>query len=61
MQFLQASAGHLKIKLVVERDSYKEVIEGTFLRTMPMVDLQFEYVTEIARRANGKRQYVIGG
>lgn len=61
MQFLQANAGQLKIKLVVEGDSYMETIESTFLRTMPMVDLEFEYVAEIARRANGKRQYVIGG
>ena len=59
MQFLQKSAGRLEIKLVVEGDSYKETIEETFLRTMPMVDLHFEYVGEIARRPNGKRQYVV--
>lgn len=59
MQFLQANAGSLKIKLVVEGDSHKEVIENTFLRTMPMVDLEFEYVQTIARRSNGKRQYVV--
>jgi phenylacetate-CoA ligase len=59
LQFIQEKAGLLRVRLVANPSANRAQIERTLESRIPAVDLEFEYVSLIERRPNGKRKYFV--
>ena len=59
LQFVQEQAGALRVRAVPISGANTGLVERTLRRSLPMVELEFEYVPVIRRAANGKRRYLI--
>jgi phenylacetate-CoA ligase len=59
LQVVQEKAGSLRIRIVPQPGAQRERIEKFLLHRMPMVTLEFEYVTSIERSASFKRKYFV--
>jgi phenylacetate-CoA ligase len=59
LQFVQEQAGSMRVVLVTSRAFDTGLIEQTLQRRIPMVELEFEYVSAIQRAENGKRKYFV--
>jgi phenylacetate-CoA ligase len=59
LQFVQERDGHLRVRLVPADNQDRAFIERTLRRRLPMAVLEFDYVAQIDRRTNGKRQYFV--
>jgi phenylacetate-CoA ligase len=59
VQFVQDRAGHLQVRLVTTARADRSRLEYILKKRLTMVRLDFDYVSEIKRNANGKRRYFI--
>ena len=59
IQFVQDKAGSLRVRIVLNLGAEKDQIQRTFEQRIPMAQLEFEYVSVIERRPNGKRRYFV--
>ena len=59
IQFVQDSEGLLRIRLVTTVQANKRQLEEILEQRLPMVKIDFEYLSFIERNPNGKRQYFI--
>jgi phenylacetate-CoA ligase len=61
LQFVQDQAGLLRVRLAPTFRADREQIQRTLEHRLPMVRLEFEYVSLIERNPNGKRRYFVDG
>ena len=59
LQFVQNTAGILRVRLVAKNGADKGQIQRVLERRIPAVQLEFEYVSRIERNPNGKRKYFV--
>lgn len=59
LQFVQERAGQMRVCLVVDANADRSQIQKVLERRLPMVRLDFDYVSHIERLSNGKRRYFI--
>jgi phenylacetate-CoA ligase len=59
LQVVQDKAGLLRVRLVANPGADRDRIQQIFVRRMPMVALEFEYVPSIERSPSGKRRYFV--
>jgi phenylacetate-CoA ligase len=59
IQFVQDKAGSLRVRIVPALGAQRDQIQRTFEHRIPMARLEFEYVSVIERRPNGKRRYFV--
>jgi phenylacetate-CoA ligase len=59
LQFVQDRAGHLQVRLVTTSRADRRRLESILEKRLTMVKLDFDYVSEIERNANGKRRYFV--
>lgn len=59
LQFVQDRAGHLQVRLVTTPKANRRRLECALEERLTMVKLDYEYVAEIERTANGKRRYFV--
>jgi hypothetical protein len=59
IQFVQDKAGSLRVRIVPTLGAQRDQIQRTFEQRIPMAQLEFEYVSVIERRPNGKRRYFV--
>ena len=59
LQFVQDRPGFLRVRVVASPGGNRSVIQATFERHLPMVRLEFEYVSNIERGPSGKRRYFV--
>ena len=60
LQFVQDRAGLLRVRVVTSSKADKDQIQQTLEQRLPMIKLEFEYVSLIERNPNGKRRYFVG-
>ena len=60
LQFVQDRAGLLRVRVVANSRADRDQIQQTLEQRLPMVKLEFEYVSLIERNPNGKRRYFVG-
>jgi phenylacetate-CoA ligase len=61
LQVVQDRMGELRVRMVAKPGADKELIQKTLEQRMPMVRLEFEYVSAIERGPSGKRRYFVNG
>lgn len=61
IQFVQDTAGSLRVRMVTNPGAERYQIQRTFERRIPMAKLEFEYVSAIERSPSGKRRYFVDG
>jgi phenylacetate-CoA ligase len=61
IQFVQDKAGFLRVRIVTNPGAEIDQIQRTFKRHIPVASLEFEFVSAIERRPNGKRRYFVDG
>ena len=59
LQVVQDRAGHLQVRLVTTVRADRRRLERALAERLSMVQVDFEYVADIERNANGKRRYFI--
>jgi phenylacetate-CoA ligase len=59
IQFVQDTAGALRVRIVANQGAERDQIQQTFERRIPMAKLEFEYVSVIERSPSGKRRYFV--
>jgi phenylacetate-CoA ligase len=59
IQIVQDRPGALRMRFVANPGADKDLLQQTFEQRMPMVSLEFEYVSVIERSPSGKRRYFV--
>ena len=59
LQVVQDQPGVLRVRFVANPGADRDQIQLTLIRRIPMATFEFEYVSSIERRPNGKRRYFV--
>jgi phenylacetate-CoA ligase len=59
IQVVQDRPGALRVRFVASPGADKDLLQRTLEQRMPMVSLEFEYVSAIERTPSGKRRYFV--